>query len=277
MTILSYHLNVFVREYDPPPRGTVLRPTLESYQEGYGGPATLPTTRLGFDKVFLINLERRTDHLARMRQLADFMHLNMTVFPATDKLTLDRSKFPPGSEGMGDSYLACWDSHMRVYQEVVDNPAIETALILEDDIDFDWNIEAKVARARAAIGDRPWDAFFIGHCGSSVGNLLYAVDLKANLYRGDTSACTHGYAVSKQGARKLLKGISPPNHPIDVMIIEMEERHEIDIYSIRPSLIRQVHFRGDRSDINSDGGFSTGGREVKQSVEEMMYKMRLAS
>ncbi|KAJ1975639.1 hypothetical protein H4R33_006614, partial [Dimargaris cristalligena] len=81
MTILSYHLNVFVREYDPPPRGTVLRPTLESYQEGYGGPATLPTTRLGFDQVFVINLERRTDHMFRMRQLADFMHLNMTVFP----------------------------------------------------------------------------------------------------------------------------------------------------------------------------------------------------
>ncbi|RKP34090.1 hypothetical protein BJ085DRAFT_30440 [Dimargaris cristalligena] len=100
---------------------------------------------------------------------------------------------------MGDSHLACWDSHMRVYQEVVDNPAIETALILEDDIDFDWNIEAKVARARAAIGDRPWDAFYLGHCGDSVGELRFAVDLKANLYHGDTSACTHGYAVSKQG------------------------------------------------------------------------------
>ncbi|KAJ1973029.1 hypothetical protein H4R33_007016 [Dimargaris cristalligena] len=201
----------------------------------------------------------------------------MTVFPATDKNTLDRSKFPPGSEDMGDSHLACWDSHMRVYQEIADNPAIETALILEDDVDFDWNISLKVARARAAIGEQPWDAFFLGHCGDSVGELRYAVDLKANLYRGDTPACTHGYAVSKQGARKLVQGLTPPNNPIDIMLIRMEERGELITYSIRPSVITQVHFRGDRSDINSSGGFGGGGREVKQSSEEIMYRMRLES
>ncbi|RKP36880.1 hypothetical protein BJ085DRAFT_32286 [Dimargaris cristalligena] len=198
----------------------------------------------------------------------------MTVFSATDKLTLDRSKFPPGSEGMGDSYLACWDSHMRVYQEVVDNPAIETALILEDDVDFDFDIVAKVARARAAIGDRPWDIFYLGHCESGWGNPRNALDSFPGVFHSSSPACTHGYAVSKRGARKLVQELTPPNAPVDIMLDNLITRKVLESLAMHPPLITQVHLKGDQSDINPDGKFGYVGDNVDTSAEGRLKLLR---
>ncbi|KAJ1975541.1 hypothetical protein H4R33_006630 [Dimargaris cristalligena] len=262
------------------------RPPLSAYYAG-NNPAnpkgypefinrlSIPRTRLGFDEVFLINLERRPDHLARMRQIADFMHLNMTVFAATDKLTLDRSTFPPGSEGMGDGHLACWDSHRRVIQEVADNPAIETALILEDDADFELDLAAKLTAAFAAIGDRAWDIFFVGHCGPREGNTANAIDASAGVYHSSAPVCLHGYAVSKSGARKLVKELSPPTGPVDLMVMDIFKDGKLDSLAMHPSIISQVHLEGDRSEINGDGGFGITGEDVQISAEERLNMMRL--
>ncbi|RKP34089.1 hypothetical protein BJ085DRAFT_37704 [Dimargaris cristalligena] len=261
-----------------PPLVTYLGNSTKTSPDGYTntlGVSPTPRTRLGFDQVFLINLERRPDHLARMQQIADFIRLNMTVFPATDKNTFDRSTLAPLSMRMASSHLACWDSHMRVYRAIADNPAIETALILEDDIDFEFDLVAKWTQARAAVGSRPWDIFYLGHCGEGQGSPANAVSANAGLYHSSSPPCTHAYAVSKLGARMLLRLLAMPDLPFDLLIGDLIRKRILKSLAMHPPLITQVHLEGDQSDINGDGGFGISGEDVEISAEERLNMLKL--
>ncbi|KAJ1975257.1 hypothetical protein H4R35_003226 [Dimargaris xerosporica] len=209
---------------------------------------------LGFDKIFLINLDSRTDRLSQMLELTSFLHIKV------DRLRANTSQEALDGNGNPSSHKACWSSHMRAYQEVVDNPAIHQALILEDDIDIDYDIHKLTPVAMDAVhwANPNWDMVYLGHC-SGIERKYTVVDKAADIYPSFSPACTHGYAVSKQGAAKLLKFLQVFKDPIDVAIIDHIRNGNLQSYSRGRPLFSQYHSKADWSDVNADGGLGTTG------------------
>ncbi|KAJ1656731.1 hypothetical protein IWQ61_003756 [Dispira simplex] len=218
-------------------------------------------TRLGTDKVYLLNLPQRKDRLRSMGILLEFLHIQFTVFPATDK---EEVKSEPlwisGKTGLRDAQMACWKSHMRIYEDIVNDPKIQTALILEDDVDIDFDIANKAQMALDSAKSQDWDMLYVGHCSGFEGHKENELNATAHLYKAEYPVCSHGYMVSKQGAQKLLREMAVPRGPLDLHIVGLTKDHKINTLSLSPPLITQYHFEGDTSDINTDGvNGMTGG------------------
>lgn len=57
--------------------------------------------------------------------------------------------------------VACWNSHLQVIRRIAERPDYQVSIILEDDVDFEWDIEE---RLKAMWADLPtdWDVVMLG-------------------------------------------------------------------------------------------------------------------
>ncbi|GAA6050978.1 hypothetical protein JCM3770_005352 [Rhodotorula araucariae] len=111
-----------------------------------------------------------------------------------------------------EGVLSTYWGQTRALERVLAN-GDRTALILEDDVDVEWDIErlwATVHRRlpRTADGDDDWDVAFLGHCWG--GELQQPMYLHPLLHRSTAPMCLHGYAVTARGARRLLALLLDP-------------------------------------------------------------------
>ncbi|KAJ1973059.1 hypothetical protein H4R35_004327 [Dimargaris xerosporica] len=217
-------------------------------------------TTMGFDKIYVINLDRRPDRLAGMEELADFLRLKVTRLRAS---TAD-------DEGKPSTHRACWKSHMRIYTEVAHNPSLQTALILEDDVDMEYDIQHITKRTMEGLNkkDKNCDTMFLGYCSTPEENKDKVVDKGLSIYRSSSPTCTHGYAVSKQGATKLLKMFQGYSQPVDLMLIDAIGKGKLNSYSLGKPAIIQYHFDNDYSNINSDGSMGITGDGLVMSARD---------
>ncbi|KAK3401484.1 hypothetical protein B0T20DRAFT_458697 [Sordaria brevicollis] len=246
------------------------------------GLADVLNSTLGFQKIFVINLPERTDRRDAMTLAAALTNLQITWAKGIRGSDVP-DKVIPG-EDWEKSILrgnkGSWRAHMNVLNTIV-NQNLSSALILEDDADWDIRLKSQMqifARAaqpfaqhfqltsRLAAQDKvtnlpitsllpspdlstpygsKWDVLWLGHCGTNLPtpntlntlptntSLLRVVipddptvprpehlkphpfalqDHLAELYPPHTrvvhpssgTICTQAYAVSQQGARKLL-------------------------------------------------------------------------
>ncbi|KAI0120384.1 glycosyltransferase family 25 protein [Hypoxylon sp. NC0597] len=140
-----------------------------------------------------------------------------------------------------------WLSHLDLLKYVVAS-GLETAFIVEDDVDWDVRIKSEMSlvsdNIRAYMGvkeDDPtpfgtsWDVLWLGHCGSIITDDMHQARVypddsrcETELYSGWSkrflreklmeghrqvqpavmTVCTFGYGVTKQGARKILPLLS---------------------------------------------------------------------
>ncbi|CAG8597019.1 9148_t:CDS:1 [Dentiscutata erythropus] len=94
-----------------------------------------------------------------------------------------------------------------------------------------------------------WDLLFIGHCYS--GNTEYVANLTAHeLHKRGYVQCTHTYAVSAKGAKKLLEkiNINDLQKAIDLELRDLMEAGKLIVYSIHPSIVVQIKGDHDLSD-----------------------------
>lgn len=77
---------------------------------------------------------------------------------------------------MNEGVISTFFGHTRAIKKVLEN-GDESALILEDDVDVEWDLERVWARVRRRLpgererelggngeGDVGWDVSFLGHC-----------------------------------------------------------------------------------------------------------------
>ena len=109
--------------------------------------------------------------------------------------------------------VATYHSHMDLLRRAADAPyANYTALILEDDVDMDFGISKHVGRVfgTGAIPSN-WDMLYLGHCPASPSLDSRATEAHhpplfgaPEIRKSWGPYCTHAYAVSRNGARRLL-------------------------------------------------------------------------
>nr|POE72053.1 hypothetical protein CFP56_11929 [Quercus suber] len=94
-------------------------------------------------KIFIINLASRTDRRDAASLAARFTGLEVEFIDAVTKI--DAKAWPPGAKeaNLNAGSAGAWRSHMNVINRIVEQN-ISSALILEDDIDWDIRIKSQM-------------------------------------------------------------------------------------------------------------------------------------
>uniref|UniRef100_A0A665V2U5 Procollagen galactosyltransferase 2-like n=1 Tax=Echeneis naucrates TaxID=173247 RepID=A0A665V2U5_ECHNA len=222
--------------------------------------------------IFLINLKRRLDRRTRMLKTMTSLGLQPTLTNAVDGKALNTSQLQAlGIEmmpGYKDPYsgrvltrgeIGCFLSHHSIWTQVIER-SLQKILILEDDVRF----EPRFKRRLQAIMDDisrtqlNWDLIYVGRKRMQVQQPEQSVEGVNNLVEADYSYWTLGYALSQQGARKLLAAQPFTKMlPVDEFLPVMFNKHpnteymshfeprDLKAFSVEPLLIYPTHYTGE--------------------------------
>ena len=230
-----------------------------------------------FDKIFVLHLPRLSERLTGLQKNLEGLHYEM--FEGVDKnqvtteeLTLkglyDRELYRrlyPGTADMHTGMLCCALGHVNIYKKIIEKGYNKT-LILEDDITV--STEA-LKQFTSIVNELPadWELLYLGyekneHYGlkEKFKKLLYylfppysnftihrkyisryyPVILSPHIARAGFHDCTHAYAVTLNGARKLLSHQQPVHFHPDNLLSHMACTGEIKAYIARPKIFGQL-------------------------------------
>ncbi|KAK0197907.1 hypothetical protein F5146DRAFT_1017437 [Armillaria mellea] len=153
--------------------------------------------------------------------------------------------------------VACWESHLSVIKEIAGLGKDTFGVILEDDVDLEKDIRSRLDRVWSYLPD-DWDMVYLGHCW---GNETYYPALtpstspnESQLHPSKKPKCTHAYAVSPLGARRLLLYLTHPpfaySRAIDQAYAWLIKTERIKSFSLAPSVA--VQMKNDLSDISQE-------------------------
>jgi glycosyl transferase family 25 len=233
------------------------------------------------DRIFVLSLARATERRARMRER--LAGLRFEFLDATDKLDLDGARLlrdgvyderrTPRAfrhrREMPIGQVACSLSHRAIYDRIVRN-GWERTVVLEDDA---VPLDPGLAALPDALSQLPagWDLCYLGYLGNeeitakarlkraaylalaplrlvrwrtAEARRLLPRPYSANLRRAGRHLCTHAYAVTREGARKLLAAQTPVGFHADQLLAYLVLGGRLDAYVAHPMCFDQEAFAG---------------------------------
>lgn len=156
--------------------------------------------------------------------------------------------------------IACWYSHATLIRDIAlktrDGDGNQTFIILEDDIDFEWDIEERLVTLWKALPAN-WELVMLGHCWSDERRypplVITRLDgRKTSLHRSNSPLCTHAYALSGRGATRLAHLLRHPSFAYSRALDQafawlIRTRILSGAYSVVPPLVVQT--KEGKSDI----------------------------
>ncbi|QIW97151.1 hypothetical protein AMS68_002669 [Peltaster fructicola] len=110
---------------------------------GQGSLKNIKNSTLGFQQIFVVNLKSRTDRRDGMALAASYTGLDLTFTEAVTEVS-EKALPPSGSEqSMSKGAFGDWRSHLNIARRMVEEN-IQTALIMEDDVDWDIRIHEQL-------------------------------------------------------------------------------------------------------------------------------------
>ncbi|KAM8930191.1 procollagen galactosyltransferase 2 [Pelodytes ibericus] len=245
------------------------RPPLEPSRYVYVPPKH--QDKMGFDEIFMINLKRRQDRRVRMLRSLYEQEILVKTFDAVDGKALNSSQLKAMNidviPGYHDPYsgrtltrgeIGCFLSHYYVWKEVVER-GLEKSLVIEDDVRFEAQFKNRLVKLMNDVEETglEWDLIYIGRKRMQVERPEKAVPNVMNLVEADYSYWTLGYAISWQGAQKLIAA-EPLSKmlPVDEFLPVMYNKHPVEKYSeyyeprdlkafsAEPLLVYPTHYTG---------------------------------
>ncbi|XP_007426355.1 procollagen galactosyltransferase 2 isoform X1 [Python bivittatus] len=227
--------------------------------------------KMGFDEIFMINLKRRKDRRDRMLRTLYEQEIEVKLVEAVDGKALNTSQLkalnidmlpgyqdPYSSRVLTRGEIGCFLSHYYIWKEVV-NREMEKSLVIEDDVRFEHQFKKKLTKLMDDIerAQLDWELIYIGRKRMQVEHPEKAVPNVMNLVEADYSYWTLGYAISLQGAQKLI-GAQPFSKmlPVDEFLPVMYNKHpvakymehyeprDLKAFSAEPLLIYPTHYTG---------------------------------
>lgn len=186
--------------------------------------------------------------------------------------------------------IACWHSHISAIRQFIerqdsydDRRGDDVAVILEDDIDMEKDISTRLSQVWTFL-PAGWDIVFLGAYDGVILRMLYVARshcvlnysttcqghcwsdesyypsltefTDTNLHPSHYPKCTHAYALSLSGARRLLQHLRYPpfaySRALDQAYAWLIRSGRLSGYSIVPSLI--VQMKSGNSDILPGSG-----------------------
>jgi len=197
-----------------------------------------------FDRIFVINLERRPDRLSSFKDLADKIGFEYDVFPAVDGKNLNRNELVEGRElkiesnhlysSFNDYFLGqlgCILSHIRLLKYCRDNN-IKNVLILEDDVNFSDDFQSRFDNFIFNFKEE-WNMIYFS------GSLVETSDDYNSYSKLLTCHTTHSYAVNSNIYDYLIENLELDmlSKPVDVVYSNLHS--SIKSWIVKPFLTYQ--------------------------------------
>lgn len=232
-----------------------------------------------FDKVLVLTVPRFKDRQEKVKQrlsgidfefffgvdkneLTDEYIRQQYVYDESSSLSV-RLKF----KAMNKGEIACALSHRKMYEAMIANNW-QQVLVLEDDVIPDWE---NLAQLENILKELPsgWELFYLGYlknqditAGSKLKQAWYKLmwllgqsrlslkqisnmmprPLTTHLMRSGFHDCTHAYAVSSEGAKKLTAAQTPVKHRADNLLTALILDGALNAYTSRSFLFNQEIF-----------------------------------
>ena len=269
-------------------------------------PHTFPQpNKRGFDEIYMINLERRTDRRMKMEVGMRELGLEYKYFPAVDGRTLSPEKVKelgivPMTEfrdpfferpiTMGE--IGCFLSHYNIWVEMIEK-GMDMIMVLEDDVRFEDNFNQRLdevmKEARGLIKKGvEWDLIYLGRKPLVTSEPEIGVDGCEHLVWAKYSYWTLGYILRLSGARQLVEG-EPLSKviPVDEYIpIKYDEHSNEDLsklyhprnmigLSTHPLLMFPTHYTSDPGHYSdTDDTLSFEGNDVSHFREKKYEELK---
>jgi glycosyl transferase family 25 len=181
--------------------------------------------------IFVVNLLRDHEKKAHMDSVANTIGVKFEFIDAVYGKDLSQSQIDEVYDeslslkelgrGLSRGELGCALSHLSIYQKMV-NEGIETALILEDDVDTSSNLLDVLNATRHFPDD--WEVMLLGYYSETATE---RVSMASFFGKSDVTTShqavrlveiafgTHGYMINLRGAKRLLKTLTKVIKPID--------------------------------------------------------------
>ncbi|CAJ0943333.1 unnamed protein product, partial [Mesorhabditis belari] len=170
-------------------------------------------SKLGFDEIFLINLERRKDRLRRAEEIMGILGIDFQLWKATDGHNLPQDlamHYLPGyldpfhQRPMKAGEIGCFLSHYRIWEEIVKR-GLKKTIVFEDDIRVTADGLQVLKETMEDLGKKrePWDFVYLGRKINSAEGEFFVTGHR-HLSTIGYSYWTLGYMISLDGAKKLL-------------------------------------------------------------------------
>lgn len=238
-------------------------------------------TTLGFDKIYVINLKRRSDRKKEL--IKNFPNIDFTFIEAIDGEELNQEQLlyekkigtsfydPTGMVTMG--IFACALSHKKAWdQALIDG--VENALFLEDDVYLTTPfIENGIftplyQKILDEIKQYDWDLIHLGkktpfQNGINVGKYLVIPRYNSN-HNG-----AHAYIATKEMIQVLSDTYLPIKYAADVYLEQFI--NDYNLFTLKESLIRQISDITDPQNADSDtyyNEYRDGGGKIGISFNE---------
>ncbi|XP_059359828.1 procollagen galactosyltransferase 2-like [Carassius carassius] len=228
--------------------------------------------KMGFDEIFLINLKRRLDRRERMLNTMAVLGLEATLIDAVDGKALNTShlqalgiemmpgyKDPYSNRVLTRGEIGCFLSHHFTWKQVLER-GLQHVLVLEDDVRFEPQFKRRLQTIMEDVDKAQlnWDLIYVGRKRMQVAQPEVSVEGVNNLVEADYSYWTLGYALSQQGAKKLLAA-QPFGKmlPVDEFLPVMFNKHpntaymshfdprDLRAFSVEPLLLYPTHYTGE--------------------------------
>ncbi|KAI4882407.1 hypothetical protein NFI96_025174 [Prochilodus magdalenae] len=228
--------------------------------------------KMGFDEVFLINLQRRTDRRERMLRALREQEIDCKIVAAVDGKAMNVSEVNALGihmlPGYSDPYhgrpltkgeLGCFLSHYNIWKEIVER-GLKASLVMEDDLRFEVFFKRRLKNLLSEVQSEglDWDLIYIGRKRMQVDRPEKAVPNIHNLVEADYSYWTLGYMISLQGAKKLMNAeplskmlpvdeflpVMFNKHPVSDYMEQFENRN-LKAFSAEPLLVYPTHYTGE--------------------------------
>lgn len=189
----------------------------------------------------IINLKKDEKRYEDMsKKLDDLSFCNYKRFDAVvgsevyNKLLKENKIYKIGDRlFLNNMMVGCWQSHLTIWQEMIDNSMAEL-LIFEDDCIFKENFTEKFYKTMELIKDREFDILYLGYSGCDV-----IFDKELHLITHGCPRTTHCYILTLSGAKKLVNKLSRINFPIDELMGGMFRKKELIGYRTSELLVWQ--------------------------------------
>jgi len=193
------------------------------------------------------------------------------LVPNNPKLNVTEALIDPVEKIAGrqvnEGVISTFWGHTRAMQQIVRNND-KSALILEDDVDAEWDLERMWSRIERRL-PTDWDAALLGHCWGR--ELLKPAYLHPLLHQSSVPLCLHAYALSNKGARTLLSLLNNPwtayQTAVDTAVPSFVMFGLLNSFSVEPPLI--IQRKDGPSDIQAGIGSKWRGLLADSTVERI--------
>jgi glycosyl transferase family 25 len=197
-------------------------------------------------QIFVINLDRAPERLARITQTLNQFGLSFERIAAVDGGTLSENEkrrlnpTPRVGGLLSDGEIGCFASHLAAYR-VIAARGIQRACVMEDDAAFDESVIAWLDRSLALPGD-----CHILKLEGIIRPKSWVLPIRKYAQRmivfsEQVSFGTGAYIITLEGARRALLRLSKMGSVLDDALFRYWETG-LHIYEVHPFPIRQEEF-----------------------------------